>query len=178
MPRSVIVAVLLVLIAAAVGALYWYSRTMTGISMGGPVPLRSIPPPPRTVATAVPVSPSPLPSIEASANAAASPVASQAPASAPATTGPRIFRVSLSSPEVSGGQVVTGTVQTTPDVTAVSAQIMGYSSPLTKVSTGYFALSYQVPTLPQFLRRTYTIVVTATDAQGRSASSSLPIRVR
>jgi len=73
---------------------------------------------------------------------------------------------------------VTGIVRTSADVTAVSAQIMGYSSALTKVSTGYFALSYQVPTLPPFLRRTYTIVVTATNPQGQSASSSLPIRIR
>jgi len=58
------------------------------------------------------------------------------------------------------------------------ANIAGYSSGLQKVSSGYFALSYRVPNLPLFLHRTYTIVVTAQNGRGQSASSSLPITVR
>jgi hypothetical protein len=60
----------------------------------------------------------------------------------------------------------------------VQAGIAGYSSALTKVSTGYFALSYRVPQLPPFLRRTYTIQIIAQNARGQTASSSLPITIR
>lgn len=184
MSRLWIVAVLLLLIAAGIAALYLYSRSMmSGISMGGPVPLQSVPPrPPLPAASPAPtVGPSAAPGgprpRQASASPAAAATAPPAATTAPAGA-PKIFSVSLSAPVAQGGQVVTGTVQTSADVTAVQAQVMGYSSPLTRVSAGYFALSYRVPTLPPVLRRTYTIVVTARNAAGRTASSSLPITIR
>jgi hypothetical protein len=97
----------------------------------------------------------------------------------PAPSGsPKIVNVSLSSAVVTGGQIVTGTVTTSSDVTSVQARLAGYSSALTKVSAGYFALSYRVPNLPSFLHRTYTIEVIAQNARGDSVSSSLPITIR
>jgi hypothetical protein len=60
----------------------------------------------------------------------------------------------------------------------VQARIASYSSALTKIGVGYFALSYRVPNLPSFLHRTYTIEVSAQNARGDSVSSSLPITVR
>jgi len=170
--RAAVAAIVLILVAALVAALYWYSR-LNMVSMGGPVPLQSIPPL-RTVPAKTVRSPNPaVPSARASTSSTVEPAASLSPPSVP-----RILSASLSSPVAAGGDVVSGAVQTTPDVTEVDAEVAGRSTPLTKVSAGYFALSYRVPTLPAFLRRTYTIVVTARNAAGRTASSSLPITIR
>ncbi|HEX5275390.1 MAG TPA: hypothetical protein VFW34_08940 [Candidatus Rubrimentiphilum sp.] len=168
------VIVLVVVALAGVGALELYSHTMSGIRLGGPVPLQSIAPPP-VAATPKPMQKNPhaLPSPDSTASAAAAVTTSP-----PQTQSPRILGLSLSPSVVTGGQVVTGTVQTTPDVESVKASIAGYASTLQKVSSGYFALSYRVPDLPAFLHRTYTIVVTAQNARGASVSSSLPITVR
>lgn len=173
MPRTAIAVIVALLILAAAGAMEWYSHTMAGISMGGPVPLQSIAPrPPLPAPTRATATPSTAPRT-------AQPSVSPAPALTPAPASvPKILAVSLNAAVASGGQVVTGTVTTSRDVTSVQASIVGYSSALTKVSPGYFALSYRVPQLPPFLRRTYTIHITAQNAGGQSASSSLPITIR
>lgn len=175
MSRTFIVAALGVLILAVVAALDWYSHVLAGITSGGPVPLQSIAPRP-PVASATPVSPvvrrSPAP-----ARLQVTPSAGDA--STPSPNGsPKIINVSLSSSLLTGGQIVTGIVTTSPDVTSVQARIASYSSALTKIGVGYFALSYRVPNLPSFLHRTYTIEVSAQNARGDSVSSSLPITVR
>ena len=177
MPRLFIVSILAVLALLAVAGLELYSHTISGIGAGGPVPLQSIAPPPGAAAASTPAA--------RTTSASHGPAAQALPSSATSlplanskTGAPKIISVSLNSPVVTGGQIVTGAVQTSPDVTAVQASIAGYSSGLQKVSSGYFALSYRVPNLPFFLHRTYTIVVTARNGQGESASSSLPITVR
>jgi len=178
MSRALIISILVVVALVAVAALELYSHALSGIGAGGPVPLRSLPPkrvvPPETPRATRDVSAPQAPS--ASEPAAPSPTALLSGNSQ--TQSPKILSVSLSSSVVTGGQVVTGTVQTSADVTSVQANIAGYSSGLQKVSSGYFALSYRVPNLPLFLHRTYTIVVTAQNGRGQSASSSLPITVR
>jgi hypothetical protein len=171
--------VLLILALAGVAALELYSHTLSGISSGGPVPLQSIPPPREPTAAPSHAAALPAPRSVPAATATPAPIRSAAsPAGTQVAGPPRILGVSLSSAVVTGGQVVTGTVQTSPGVTRVQASIAGYASALQKVSSGYFALSYRVPNLPFFLHRTYTIVVTAQDARGQSVSSSLPITVR
>jgi hypothetical protein len=177
MSRATLI-VLLILALAGVAALELYSHMLSGIGSGGPVPLQSIAPPAPVTAAPSPHARAlrPPPSVPA---ATASPVTSAVtPPGSRGAGPPRIIGVSLSSAVVTGGQVVTGTVQTSPGVTSVQASIAGYASPLQKVSSGYFALSYRVPALPAFLHRTYTIVVTAQNARGESVSSSLPITVR
>jgi hypothetical protein len=179
MSRGLIAVILAAAVIGAVAALDWYSHVAAGIMSGGPVPLQSIAPRP---ARAAPASASP-----SAAPAAAKPSVTSAghgtsvPSSPPPATSsgaPKIVSVSLSTPVASGGQIVTGTVATSPDVTSVQASIAGYSSALTKVSAGYFALSYRVPQLPALLRRTYTIQIVAQNAHGQTASSSLPITIR
>lgn len=91
---------------------------------------------------------------------------------------PEILAMSLSSPVAYGGEVVSGTVETSSNVASVVATIAGYSSSLSKVGPGRFALSYRVPKLPFFLHHTYTIEVTARNARGDAVSSSIPITVR
>jgi hypothetical protein len=174
MSRTWVTVILAAAILGAVAALDWYSHVAAGIMSGGPVPLQSIAPRPRLPSPA-PVTARPSAGPTAPKGATASPSAG-APTSAPAV--PKIVNVSLSTSVASGGQIVTGTVATSPDVTSVRAGIAGYSSALTKVSTGYFALSYRVPQLPPVLRRTYTIQIVAQNARGQTASSSLPITIR
>lgn len=104
---------------------------------------------------------------------------SSAPAIKPsALAQPEIISMSLSSPVAVGGQVLTGTVITSPNVVTVEAHLFGYSSTLTKVRAGQFTLSYLVPTLPFFLHRTYSIEVIARNAKGDAVASYLPITVR
>ncbi len=178
MSRALIISVLAILALAGVAALELYSHMLSGIGSGGPVPLQSIAP--KRGVTPLPTR-SPQGRVAFPQPAAAvSPTVSAAPPAPKFTQNesPKIMSVSLSSPVVTGGQVVTGTVQTSANVTSVQASIAGYSSGLQKVSSGYFALSYRVPNLPFFLHRTYTIVVTAQNARGESVSSSLPITIR
>lgn len=91
---------------------------------------------------------------------------------------PRILAMSLSTPVAHGGQLVSGTVETTPDVASVVARIAGFSSPMQKIGAGRFALSYRVPYLPFFLHRTYSIEVTARTTGGQAVSGSVPITIR
>ncbi len=172
MSRMLIVAVLAVVILAVVAALDWYSHVLAGITSGGPVPLQSVAPRPPVASAAPAVRRSSAPaSVQVTPSAAA--------ASTPSPSGsPKIINLSLSSSVASGGQIVTGTVTTSPDVTSVQARIAGYSSALSRIGVGYFALSYRVPNLPAFLHRTYTIEVIAQNARGASVSSSLPITIR
>lgn len=157
------------IVLGAVVALEWYSHTPRAPIGTAPsaAPASAAPP-------AVRSSPSPAPSKSPVAAAStAPPVVISSPNAAP-----QIIAVSISSPVVTGGQMVTGTVETSSNVASVEARIAGYSSTLTKTGVGRFALSYRVPNLPFFLHRAYSIQVIARNARGDTASSSLPITVR
>ncbi|HEV2261079.1 MAG TPA: hypothetical protein VGR69_02175 [Candidatus Rubrimentiphilum sp.] len=115
------------------------------------------------------------------ASATFAPVAAQVPSAVPLRppeAPPEITALSISSPVVSGGQIVTGVVQTSSNVASVEARIGGYSASLTKVGVGRFALAYRVPDLPLFLHRTYQVEVIARNARGDAASSTIPVTVR
>jgi hypothetical protein len=96
----------------------------------------------------------------------------------PADAPPRILSMSISTPVAHGGQVVSGTVQTTSNVASVEARIGGYSSVMQKVGVGKFVMSYKVPHLPFFLHRTYNIEVIARNSKGEAVRSSVPITIR
>jgi len=100
------------------------------------------------------------------------------PISVPADAPPRILAMSLSTPVARGGQVVSGTVETSSNVASVEARIAGYSSNMQKVGVGRFTLSYRVPYLPFFLHRTYSIEVIARNTRGDSVRTSVPITIR
>lgn len=120
--------------------------------------------------------PTPDIAVRASAAPAGATVPPIVPRENPAAP-PQIIAMSLSSPVARGGEVVSGTVETSSNVASVVASIAGYSSALAKVGVGRFELSQRVPKLPFFLHRTYTIQVTARNARGDSVSSSLPITI-
>jgi hypothetical protein len=100
------------------------------------------------------------------------------PIAEPADAPPRILAMTMSSSVVHSGDVVSGTVQTTSNVASVEARIAGFSSALRKVGVGTFTLSYRVPRLPFFLKRTWTIDVVARNTRGDAVRSSIPITVR
>jgi hypothetical protein len=100
------------------------------------------------------------------------------PISAPANAPPRILAMSLSTPVARGGQIVSGTVETSSNVASVEARIAGYSSNMQKVGVGKFRLSYRVPYLPFFLHRTYSIEVIARNTRGDAVRTSVPITIR
>ncbi|MHB8363634.1 MAG: hypothetical protein ACYDEK_03570 [Vulcanimicrobiaceae bacterium] len=86
--------------------------------------------------------------------------------------------MSLSTSVAHPGQIVSGTVTTSSNVASVVARIVGFAEPLAKVGVGRFVLTYQVPNLPPFLRRTYTIEVTARNTAGVAVTSGIPITIR
>jgi hypothetical protein len=96
----------------------------------------------------------------------------------PENAPPRILRMSLSTPVARGGDLVSGTVETTSNVASVEARIGGYGASLKKVAAGRFELSYRVPYLPFFLHRTYNVEFIARNTRGDAVSSSIPITVK
>lgn len=136
--------------------------------------------------TATQASPAPLnPGATATPQPLAGPLATLAPTSImpqvlrePPDAPPRILAMSLSTPVAKGGEVVSGTVETSSNVASVEARIGGYSTSMQKVGTGKFQLSYRVPSLPFFLHRTYMIQVIARNAKGQAVSTALPITLR
>ena len=100
------------------------------------------------------------------------------PISMPANAPPRILTMSISTPVARGGQIVSGTVETSSNVASVEARIAGYSSNMRKVGVGKFTLSYRVPYLPFFLHRTYSIEVIARNTRGDAVRTSVPITIR
>jgi hypothetical protein len=86
--------------------------------------------------------------------------------------------MSLSTPVARGGDVVSGTVETSSNVASVEARIGGYGARMEKIGVGKFHLTYRVPNLPFFLHHTYTIEIIARNTHGDAVTSSLPITVR
>lgn len=91
---------------------------------------------------------------------------------------PRIVAVTLSSPVVSGGDVVTSSVETSSNVASVEARIGGYSATYQKTGVGRFTLAYTVPRLPFFLHKAYLIRIVARNTAGTSVSTAVPITIR
>lgn len=191
-------AVTLVLLAG-IAALEWYAHVAaprpaqpvaavtaapSAAPAGGPVVYVPKTPPPST--------PTPAPAATAAAPSAAPATATPEPmqtlapgatlppvqATRAANAPPQILGMSLSASVVHPGQVVSGSVETSTNVASVEARIAGYSASLSKVGAGRFALTYRVPNVPFFLRRTYTIQVIARNARGDAVSSSLPVTVQ
>ena len=199
-PKIIPLAVLAV-IAAGITALELYSWSQRNLPdppvatlAAGPAALSSLPPsaPPTSAppSSAPPTSvpPTSVPAAAASAAPAAAtpaaPVATAAPARPPAVpmlapnAPPQITGISLSTSVAHPGQIVSGTVTTSSNVASVVAHIAGYAKPLAKVGLGRFVLTYQVPNLPSFLRRTYTIEVIARNTAGSAVTGGIPITIR
>jgi hypothetical protein len=96
----------------------------------------------------------------------------------PPNAPPQIVDLHLDKTVVQSGEVVSGTVQTSSNVASVEARIASYSISVPKIATGRFALSYTVPKLPFFLKKTYDMVVIARNTAGAQAQRVVPITIR
>jgi hypothetical protein len=151
-----------------------------------PAPATATPrPDPSATAAAPSATDAPLEAPAATPQSSPIPLVTLAPAAAtpgiirePENARPRIIALSLSTPVVHGGDVVSGFVETSSNVASVEARIGGYSSSMRKIGVGKFVLTYRVPRLPFFLHRTYTIEVIARNTRGDSVSSAVPITIR
>ena len=95
----------------------------------------------------------------------------------PAGAPPRIVDLRLDKTDVQSGDVVSGMVQTSSNVASVEARIAAYSIDVPKVATGRFSLSYRVPNLPFFLKKTYDMVVIARNTAGAETTRVVPITI-
>ncbi len=188
--RSIALFFAALIVACGVVALEWYGHVgQRGTK--ATVPLQAATPAPTAHTSILLPSQPPVVYVPAqpSASEQASPEASLAPTLAPRASlppvvrespaaPPRILAMSLSAPVVHGGEVVSGMVETSSNVASVEARIGGYAASMRKVGVGRFALSYRVPPVPFFLRRTYMVRIIARSAGGQAATSAVPITIR
>jgi hypothetical protein len=88
-----------------------------------------------------------------------------------------IERVQLSERDMRAGDSVTGTVITTVNVAAVTAQAGTYRISLPKIAPGTFRTTVQVPRLWSWDWRG-NVVITAIRTDGATIEASVPVEVR
>lgn len=84
----------------------------------------------------------------------------------------------VSDPVFHSGETVSGTVITSTNVAAVEVRLLGHSMRLPRTDFGVFSMSYTMPRVPFWLRKTYTAQVVAINAAGSQAERDLTISVR
>ncbi|MGA7747759.1 MAG: hypothetical protein WCA52_12200, partial [Candidatus Aquilonibacter sp.] len=91
---------------------------------------------------------------------------------------PLIVAVHINNQTVHGGDTISGMVVTSSNVASVEARIATFSISVPKVSTGRFALSYVVPSVPFFLHGTYPMTLVARNTAGDAVERVIPITVQ
>lgn len=91
---------------------------------------------------------------------------------------PKILAIDLSTLAVTGGETVSGSVETTSNVASVEARIAGWSMSLPRTRIGHFEASGQLPDLPFFAKGTYKLEVIARNSDGVKAERDIPITLR
>ena len=110
--------------------------------------------------------------------AAAAPVYTHAGATPPPHGYPEIREVKISATDIRAGQRVTGSVETSDNVSYVEARIDYRNAPMHKDGAGRFSLQYTVPWwLPPWLRRPYTLQIIARSVDGVETMHPIPIRI-
>ena len=84
----------------------------------------------------------------------------------------------VSDPVFHDGETVTGTVITSTNVAAVEIHLAGRSMRLPRADFGVFQMTYTVPHVPFWLRKTYTAQVVALSSSGAQAERDVTISVR
>ena len=134
------------------------------------------PAPAKAAAESTPVpSESPAASPAATAAASATPVA---PVALPPGAPPQILDMQLDKTVVHGGDTVSGNIVTSSNVASVEARIANFSIAVPKIGAGRFALSYTIPDVPFFLKKTYALTVIARNTAGDQTTRSVPITIR
>jgi hypothetical protein len=91
---------------------------------------------------------------------------------------PRILAIKLSSTTISGGETVSGSVQTSSNVASVEARIAGWSMSIPRTRIGLFEASGQIPDLPFLAKGKYTLEVIARNSDGVKAERDVSITLR
>ncbi|MGA8839304.1 MAG: hypothetical protein WBG27_07725, partial [Candidatus Aquilonibacter sp.] len=124
-------------------------------------------------ATRVLATSSPTPEPSQTPTPTAEPVVMASPNAAPL-----IVAVHINNQTVHGGDTISGMVVTSSNVASVEARIATFSISVPKVSTGRFALSYVVPSVPFFLHGTYPMTLVARNTAGDAVERVIPITVQ
>lgn len=135
--------------------------------------LQSVPP-----AAPAPASPAPVAAPAAMASPAPTATPLPVPVALPPHAPPQIVALQISSTQWHAGDVVSGTVITSTNVASVQARVAGVSVNLARVDFGRFQLTYQIPAVPFFLHRGYTLHVIARNADGTAAERDLPVTLQ
>lgn len=140
-----------------------------------PMPSETAPPSPLPSAT-----PTPTPTATASPTASPLPTATPLPTPLvlPQNAPPQILAVAISDPVFHSGETVSGTVITSTNVVAVELRLEGHSVRLPRANYGVFQMTYTMPHIPFFFRRTYTAQVVALTDTGLQAERDVTISVR
>ena len=98
--------------------------------------------------------------------------------SAPAVPTPKIISLHLSETQIHVGDVVRGSVVTTPNVDSVVVHLAVFKMQLPMISAGHFAVAYTVPNIPFFFKGKYRIDVVARTTYGTEDHRSVNITFR
>lgn len=96
----------------------------------------------------------------------------------PADAPPQILAIQLSDPVFHGGELVTGTIITSTNVAAVEIRLMGKHARIPRTDFGVFQMSYKMPRVPFWMRKTYTAQVVAMNSAGVEAERDITVSVR
>ena len=100
------------------------------------------------------------------------------PAVLPSDAVPKILAVQMSDDVLHSGEMVSGTIVTSTNVTDVAVNLAGRTGHIPQASPGIFRMVYRLPNIPFFLRGRYTAHITATNAQGASAQRDITVLLR
>lgn len=96
----------------------------------------------------------------------------------PADAPPQILAIQLSDPIFQSGELVSGTVVTSTNVSAVEVHLAGRVAHIPQKDAGIWQMSYRMPHVPFFMRGNYTAQIVALNAAGLSAQRDMTITVR
>lgn len=100
------------------------------------------------------------------------------PLALPDDAPPQILAVHLSDPVFHSGELVTGTIITSTNVAAVEIRMMGRSHRIPRADFGVFEMSYTIPSVPFWLRKTYTAQVVAMNSAGLQTEEDVTVSLR
>ncbi len=90
---------------------------------------------------------------------------------------PRIIVMWISSTDIAPNKTISSFITTTTNVASVEARVQALSMNVPRTDFGQFSVTYKVPPLPSFLKRTYDLQVIARNADGVAIVAYVPIRV-
>jgi hypothetical protein len=140
-----------------------------------PSPMPSVTPTPAPTPSVTPT-PTPTPGVTPTPLPTATPLPT--PLALPPDAPPQILAVELSDPVFHSGELVTGTVITSTNVAAVEIRLMGRTRRIPRTDFGVFQMSYTMPRVPFWLRKTYTAQVVAINVDGVEAERDVTVSIR